>query len=102
MYSIHGMMAIVLMIATFAHVNIEFNVRRMFVVTELAGPTGFAAMILLLLATLTGMFILSNNLSQKSRLIRRFKEKFFKREVGHFIHKLSIVAVVAIYVHMCR
>ena len=100
MYSVHGTMAIILMIAAIAHAGSELNAQKDFAVTPTVTPAGFVAMALLILTTLTGVFILSNTFVKRSRKLRNLKEKIFKREAGHWVHRLSVLAVVAIFAHM--
>lgn len=100
MYSIHGTMAIILMIAAIAHIGNELNAQKNFTVLPIATPAGFMAMALLVLTTLTGIFILSNRFIRKSPTFKRLKESVFKRELGLMAHRFSILAVLAIFAHM--
>jgi predicted ferric reductase len=100
MYSIHGTMAIVLMTAAIAHAGGELHAQKDFAVMPAVTPTGFMAMALLVLAALTGLFILSNTFVKKSRVLKRWKETVFKREAGLWVHRLSVLAVLVIFVHM--
>ncbi|MDF2538495.1 MAG: hypothetical protein K0S76_1516 [Herbinix sp.] len=100
MYSIHGFMAIILMLAVIAHVGNELTIPNNFTVKSAAGPTGFMAMALLMSVTLTGMLFLSNMFTRKSRTLKHLKNTVFKREPGLWIHRLSVLAVLAIYIHM--
>lgn len=100
MYSIHGFMAIVLIIVAIVHIGIELNVQKDFAVLQFPLPMGIVAMVFLVLTTLTGMFILSKTFIQKSRTFMHLKENVFKRELGLWVHRLSVLAVLAIFIHM--
>jgi len=100
MYSIHGTMAIVLIIAAIAHAGNELNAQKDFTVMPAAAPAGMVALVFLMLTTLTGIFILSNTFIRKSRTFKRLKETVFKRELGLWVHRLSVLAVLAIFAHM--
>lgn len=95
MYSNHGTMALVLMIVAISHAGNELNAQKDFVVSPSATPAGLMALLLLILVTLTGVLILSNAFIKKSRL-----KTVIKREVGLWVHRLSVLAVVAIFAHM--
>jgi predicted ferric reductase len=100
MYSIHGVMAIVLIIAAIAHIGSELMQQKDFAVMPSVTPTGIMAMTLLVLTTLTGVFILSNAFTKNSRVMKRLKGRILKRETGLWVHRLSILAVLVIFVHM--
>lgn len=100
MYFIHATMAIVLVIVAITHAGNELNVQKNFTVMPAAAPAGMVALVFLILTTLTGIFILSNTFIRKSRTFKRLKETIFKRELGLWAHRLSILAVLAIFTHM--
>lgn len=100
MYSIHGVMAIVLIIVAIVHIGSELNVPKAFALLQFTLPMGIVAMVFLVLTMLTGMFILSKTFIQKSRTFMRLKETIFKRELGLWVHRLSVLAVLAIFIHM--
>ena len=100
MYSIHGTLAFVLLIAAIAHAGSELTAQKDFTVAPTVTPAGFVAMALLILTTLTGVFILSNTFVRRSHMLRNLKERVFKREAGYWIHRFSVLTVVAIFAHM--
>lgn len=99
-YSVHGIMAIVLMIAAFMHMNGEINAQKRFAALPFAGLAGFLAIALLALATLTGVFVLSNMFTSKSKFLTRIKNSILKREIALWVHRLSVLAIVVIFIHM--
>lgn len=100
MYSIHGSMAIVLILVAIAHIGSELIAWKDFAVTTATLPAGVMAMIFLVFTVLTGIFILSNTFVRKSLTLKRLKETVFKREPGLWVHRLSVLAVLAIFAHM--
>lgn len=100
MYAVHGAIAMVLILAAIAHAGSELSARKNFDVRPSAAPAGIVAMALLILTALTGALILSNTLIKKSPMLKRLKEKAFKREAGLAAHRLSVLAVVVIFLHM--
>lgn len=100
MYLIHGTMAIVLFAVVIAHVSGELTAQEDLSVLPATVPLGVVAAVLLVLTTLTGALILSHTFIRRSNTLMRLKESVVKREVGLWVHRLSIVAVVAIFVHM--
>lgn len=100
MYSIHGAMGLVLILAVIAHAVNELTAKENVSAWALAAPAGLVSAVFLLLTALTGAFILSNTLIQKSASLRRLKDQFFKREMGLWTHRLSVPAILIIFVHM--
>lgn len=93
MYATHGIMAVVLVIAALFHAFNEMGAEKNFTVSGVVMPAGFLALLLLLLATFTGAFVLSGKRNKK-------KKKKMKRETGLRMHRLSLLAVFLIFVHM--
>lgn len=91
LYSMHGVFAITLMVAALVHIISELTATKDFVGGNLAFAMGFVAYVLLALATFSGIFKLS------SRFIKKNKKK---REVGLWMHRASLLAVIIIFVHM--
>ncbi len=100
MYSIHGLLAIVVVFVVILHIANEFNASKRFLAWQTVTPAGFASLAFLLLTVLTGVFILSNTFIRKSNLLLRLKDNYFKRELGLWLHRLSVLAVLTIFIHM--
>ncbi len=98
MYSVHGAMAIVLILSAIAHAGSELMQQKDFAVMPSVTPTGIIAITFLVLTTLTGAFILSNAFT--IRVMKRLKGRILKRETGLWVHRLSVLAVLVIFVHM--
>lgn len=100
MYFVHGILAFVLLLVAFAHAGSELNAQKSFTVAPTADPAGFVAMLLFIMVTLTGVFILSSTFVKESPFLKRLKTTTFKREAGLWVHRLSVLAVIAIFAHM--
>lgn len=100
MYFIHGILAGVLLISAFAHIGNEVNQVNTFSSRAFVTPTGFLAIIFLIITALTGVFILSNKVSLNIPFLKRIKRKKMKREVGLWLYRLSLLVVILITIHM--
>lgn len=99
MYAIHGSMAVVLCVAALIHAFAELGIEKSFTSAPAVMPAGFLALILLVLATFTGAFVLSGMFAGKLAIQKRIK-KSVKRETGLWMHRLSVIAVLLIFGHM--
>lgn len=99
LYAIHGAAALVILAITFFHAGSAMAASAEFEVWSVVRPTGSLSTLLFLLATVTGAFVLSGVLAQKSKLVARIQKKR-KRETSLVLHSLSFLAVVLLFIHM--
>lgn len=99
LYAIHGMAALVILAVTFFHAGSAMAVPAEFEVWSIIRPTGSLSTLLFLVATVTGAFVLSGVLAQKSKVIARIQKKR-KRERSLVLHSLSFLAVALVFIHM--
>jgi len=99
MYEVHSVMAIVLSILIGIHVIIQWNGFQW--VTEMSdvSQVGWIGVVSLIVVMFTGIFSLSALFVDKNKTLREFKGKM-NREVNLWLHRLAIVAIIAIYFHM--
>lgn len=100
MYSAHGVMALILITVVFVHISIELTSQKFFTVLPTTKPAGIMALSFLIFTVFAGALSLSSIFVRKSKTLMRMKDSVFKREVGLWIHRLSILAVLAIFSHM--
>lgn len=100
MYEVHALMAVVLSIMVVIHVIIQWNGFQAIGDMSIVSQTGFIAVISLIIVMFTGIFSLSGIFIDKNPTLRRWKEKVFNREVMLWLHRFSIVAIVAIFFHL--
>ncbi|MGT2667601.1 ferredoxin reductase family protein [Streptococcus rifensis] len=102
MYEIHALMAVVLCVTGLLHVILQWNgFANMFNIIDQSNlsTTGFIAVFSLILVMFTGIFSLSGVFVNHNAKLRAFKNKQ-NREVSLWIHRLAIVAIIAIYLHI--
>lgn len=99
LYAIHGMAALVILAVTFLHAGSAMVASAEFEVWTVVRPTGSLSTLLFLLATVTGAFVLSGVLAQKSKVIAGIQKKR-KRETSLVLHSLSFFSVILIFIHM--
>lgn len=100
MYSIHGSMAIILFVAAVIHIILKMEGNFFALEWSMVSLTGKIGFFFLLLTMVTGMLVLSNTYIGKLRGSSLFKEVKFNREAGLWLHRLSVLAVLAIFGHM--
>lgn len=99
MYEIHALISVVLSILAGIHVIIQWNGLQWVTDMSLVSQTGWVAIISLLVVMFTGIFSLSGTFVDQNKAFRNFKEKL-NREVNLWLHRLAIVAIIAVYLHM--
>ena len=102
MYHIHGYMGMVLTVAAFLHIMLQFNGLQSIGEMSFLSKTGFIGVITLAASVLSGTFVLSNTFIKRSRKLMQRKEKYYKRETHLWVHRLSLVSVIAIFFHIRR
>lgn len=99
MYEVHAIMSIVLSLLVVVHVIIQWvgfgSLFRNDVTT-----VGYVAVISLLLVMFSGIFSLSGLFVGTNKTLRRWKEEVFNREINLWLHRLAIVAIIAVYFHL--
>lgn len=101
-YTIHGWMSMTLFAAIVVHVFIQWNGLGNIFSGEMSTVSlwGFIGVLFLVIVMLTGIFVLSNTFIKRSRKLMQLKETYFKRERHLWLHRLAILSVAAIYLHM--
>lgn len=99
LYAIHGIAALVILAVTFVHAGSAMTVAAEFETWPVVRPTGSLPTLLFLVATITGTFVLSGVLAQKSKVIARVQQKR-KRENSLVLHGFSFFALVLVFIHM--
>ncbi len=99
-YEIHGKLALILVLASIIHAVIIEVTKVGNAALTIASFSGSLSMLLLLLITLTGMFVLSSSYINKYPFVKRLKIHTIKREAGLLIHRFSKLAVLIIFIHM--
>lgn len=102
MYEIHAWMAMALPVTLFIHVFIRWSGLQRILALELSDASfwGYGGLITLIFVMLTGIFVLSDTIIQKSDKLMDLKENFYKRNTHLWIHRLAIVSVIAIHFHV--
>jgi len=99
-YKTHGKLAFGLILASIVHAAIMEVTKGNETALTTAGLSGSLSLLLLLLISLTGMFVLSSSYISKFPFVKRLKIHTLKRETGLWIHRLSKLAVLVIFAHM--
>lgn len=102
MYQIHAWMAMALPVTLFIHVFIRWSGLKRILALEISDASlwGYGGLITLILVMLSGIFVLSDTIIQKSDKLMDLKENHFKRNTHLWIHRLAIVSVIAIHFHI--
>lgn len=102
MYEIHAWMAMVLPITLLIHVGIRWSGLEYILTLDIspASMWGYAGLITLILVMLSGIFVLSDTIIQNSEKLMDLKENYFKRNRHLWVHRLSIISVLAIHFHI--
>lgn len=102
MYEVHAWMAMALPVTLGIHVTIRWSgLERIFDLNiSDASIWGYGGLITLILVMLTGIFVLSDTLIQKSKTLMNLKENYFKRNRHLWVHRLAIVSIIAIHFHI--
>lgn len=99
MYEIHAILSIVLSILTGVHVFLQWNGLRWVNEMSIVSQTGWVAVISLLVVMFTGIFSISGIIVDHYKSLREFKSKL-NRELNLWLHRLAIVAIIGVYLHM--
>lgn len=102
MYEVHAWMAMALPVTLFIHVWIRWSGLKYIFAWNIspASKWGYGGLIALFLVMLTGIFVLSDTIIKKSKKLIGLKENFFKRNRHLWLHRLSIISVIAIHFHI--
>ena len=102
MYEVHAWMAMALPVTLAIHVFIRWSGLERILALEISDASlwGYGGLITLILVMLTGVFVLSDTIIQKSDTLLNLKENYFKRNTHLWIHRLAIVSVIAIHFHV--
>lgn len=102
MYEIHAWMALVLPVSLLIHVFIRWSGLEYILKLDISSASlwGYGGLITLILVMLTGIFVLSDTLIKKSKKLMDLKQNYYKRNTHLWIHRLSIVSVIAIHFHV--
>lgn len=99
MYEIHAVMSLVLTILIIVHMVIQWTGFKALGEVSMVSWTGWIAVVSLVLVMFTGIFSLSGLFAAHSPTIAKIKDKV-NREASLWIHRLSIVAIIAVYAHL--
>src|SRR5690625_2673059 len=99
MYEFHAIMSVVLSILSVIHVFIQWNGLQWIDTMSDVSLVGWIGVISLIIVMFTGIFSLSGIYVDNSKFFSKLKGKL-NREVNLWLHRFSIVAVVAIYFHL--
>lgn len=99
MYEVHSVMGIVLSILVIVHVAIQWNGFQSIAEMSIVSQTGWVGIISLVVVMFTGIFSLSGLFVENNDTFRNIKNKM-NREINLWLHRLAIVAIIAIYLHM--
>lgn len=102
MYEIHAWMAMVLPLTLLIHVFIRWSGLENILALDISSASmwGYGGLITLILVMLSGIFVLSDTIIKKSEKLMDLKENHYKRNRHLWIHRLSIVSVIAIHFHI--
>lgn len=102
MYHVHAWMAMVLPFTLFIHVFIRWSGLEQVLSWDLTitSKLGYIGLITLIIVMLTGIFVLSDTFIKKSKKLMELKNKYLKRNTHLWLHRLSIVSVIAILFHV--
>lgn len=99
MYEIHGYLTIIVMILIAIHVALQWTGQwfsRMSVISQ----TGYIAVVCMVLVFISGFFSLSSLFIARFPSLLRLKEHVFNRELMLWMQRGSLIAIVAVYVHI--
>lgn len=99
MYEVHALMSVVLSVLAGIHVILQWNGLQWINDMSIVSQTGWVAIISLIIVMFTGIFSLSGIFVDNNDTFRRFKDKL-NREVNLWLHRLAIVAIIAVYLHL--
>ncbi len=99
MFEVHGIMSVTLCILILFHVIIQWNGLQGISEMSVVSQTGWVAVIALLIVMYSGIFSLSGMFVNKNKKMRQFKEAN-NREVNLWLHRLAIVSIIFVYLHM--
>lgn len=102
MYEIHGWMALALPVTLLIHVTIRWSGLERIMSLDISQTSmwGYAGLLTLFVVMFTGIFVLSDTFIQKSDKLMNLKENFYKRNRHLWLHRLSIVSIIAIHFHI--
>ncbi|MBA5728824.1 hypothetical protein HW423_03385 [Aerococcaceae bacterium INB8] len=101
MYEIHAWMAMVLPLTLLIHVFIRWSGLENILDFDLttASIWGYVGLLSLIVVMLTGIFVLSDTLINKSKKLLNFKANA-NRNMHLWLHRLAIISVIAIHFHV--
>lgn len=102
MYEIHAWMAMALPVTLFIHVFIRWSGLERIFTLDISNTSiwGYVGLFTLFLVMLTGIFVLSDTIIQKSDKLMERKENAYNRNLQLWIHRLAIVSIIAIHFHI--
>lgn len=102
MYEVHAWMAMALPVTLLIHVTIRWSGLERILSLNISDASlwGYLGLFTLILVMLTGIFVLSDTLIKKSKKLMDLKENRYKRNRHLWLHRLSIVSIVAIHFHI--
>lgn len=102
MYEVHAWTALVLPISLFIHVFIRWSGLSYILTLDISTTSilGYIGLLTLIIVMLTGIFVLSDTLIKNSKKLMELKDNFYKRNTHLWLHRLSIVSIIAIHFHV--
>lgn len=102
MYEVHAWTAMALPVTLLIHVTIRWSGLDRILSLDISDTSiwGYVGLFTLILVMLTGIFVLSDTLIQKSDTLMNLKENYFKRNRHLWVHRLAIVSIIAIHFHV--
>lgn len=103
LYEIHGWMAMVIPVAILLHMIIFWSGLENVITLNLSPASlwGYMGVIMLIIVMLTGIFVLSDTFIKGSKALMKRKGGY-NRNFQLWLHRLAIVSVIAIYLHMAN
>lgn len=102
LYAVHGFMGMAALLAVLIHFLNQWNGFAVIFSGQVSTASlfGFIGAFSLLIVILTGVFVLSNTFIKRSKKLMKRKDTIYKRERQLWLHRLSLLAIVAIYFHL--
>ncbi|MBA5729985.1 hypothetical protein HW423_09330 [Aerococcaceae bacterium INB8] len=100
MYEINSLTGVVLSIMGIIHIIIHWNSFRWITEMSTVSQTGFLAVFSLIIVIFSGIFSLSGIFTDRIPLLRKLKESVYNHGLSLWLHRLSIVVIIAIYFHL--
>lgn len=99
MYEVHAQMSMVAFFMILLHMSLQFSGFDALLRSQVT-QSGYLAFGSLVIVMFTGIFSLSGTFVNDIPKLRRFKETFMKRELALWLHRLAILAIIAVYAHL--